>query len=82
MEYFDNIVRLFGWVEDKLKAQKKEIDRLKALLEAVLPECYVCPECGPVAKVDVDGCCVSCGRDCEIEFTRDALCEKGGGEDG
>jgi hypothetical protein len=24
---------------------------------------YICPECGPIAKVDEDGCCVSCGRE-------------------
>lgn len=25
---------------------------------------WACPECGPVQRTDEDGCCLSCGMDC------------------
>lgn len=31
------------------------------VLLAVLPRCWVCPDCGPFAAADEDGLCASCG---------------------
>ena len=30
------------------------------------PGSFTCPDCGPRVKADEDGCCASCGLDCEI----------------
>ena len=32
-----------------------------------MPECFVCPDCGPFVWVDEDGCCVTCGADTRLE---------------
>lgn len=45
------------------RLQRVAADRAGAVVEpkyAVSPQC---PECGPVKKVDEDGCCASCGAD-------------------
>jgi len=34
---------------------------------AATPEQFVCPTCGPGVAADEDGCCVTCGADCEIK---------------
>lgn len=39
-----------------------------AKLKPVLgPRHAVCSQCGPHVSADVDGCCKTCGADCEIE---------------
>jgi len=30
-------------------------------------EQWLCPECGPGARVDEDGCCATCGEDCDLD---------------
>lgn len=30
-------------------------------------ESWRCPECGPGAKIDEDGCCAQCGADCDLD---------------
>lgn len=39
-----------------------DIDKLKAQLDH-WHNCFICIECGR-GKVDEDGCCATCGRDC------------------
>jgi len=72
--------RLPGEQMDRLEQERDEARaaaassaaRVGALLR-VLPECFVCSECGPLVKADEDGCCTTCGRDCEVKPTADAL---------
>ena len=42
-----------------------------SLLLMVLPECFVCPDCGPIVKADEDGCCAYCGADTTTAPTKD-----------
>ncbi len=30
---------------------------------------WVCPDCGPHARIDEDGCCATCGADCQHSAT-------------
>ena len=50
-----------------------ELQRLRQLLATVLPEHFVCPDCGPFVAADDDGCCIHCGADCEPGDTRKDL---------
>lgn len=35
-------------------------------IQALLPETWFkCPECGSLVRADEDGCCATCGQDCE-----------------
>ena len=54
----------------KTKLDKDEFIRL--ILD-LLPECFICDECGPLIKVDEEGCCVTCGIDARIISTKDLL---------
>lgn len=38
---------------------------LEARLTQVAP--HICPECGPFARVDEEGCCAACGADTYFE---------------
>lgn len=50
---------------------QRQVQRAKtyaATVPAQRPgESWRCPECGPDAKIDEDGCCAQCGADCDIE---------------
>ena len=39
---------------------------LESIILRVLPEYFVCAECGPFVKVDEDGCCWYCGRGTKV----------------
>lgn len=41
-----------------------DVLRWNAALNRAAP--MVCPTCGPNAKIDEDGCCVTCGADCVV----------------
>jgi len=56
---------------------RREIERLRSLLCAVLPECASCPDCGPIVPTDEDGCCARCGADCELIPMTKALAKAG-----
>ena len=58
---------------DLLAELRTKHERLRSILCVVLPECAVCPACGPVVKTDEDGCCVHCGADCELSPTNEWL---------
>jgi hypothetical protein len=59
-----NIAR--RWLRDsaKLAAAEQREAELRAMLVARSP--FVCPTCGPYAKVDEDQCCAACGADCVL----------------
>ena len=62
--------------EDMLREFVTELHNLreaKRLFLKVFPDCFVCPNCGPFAKVDEDTCCATCGRDTEIMNSETAL---------
>ena len=46
---------------------------VKSLLIEVLPECFICPACGPFVKADEDGCCAMCGADTRPGSTKSLL---------
>lgn len=63
------------WVQafKDLEAQR---DRLLKMLLLVLPDCFICPDCGPLIRADEDGCCSTCGAECSISPTQEALAAK------
>lgn len=61
-ELFHTWMRCKGRREGYLAAKAEDADLLEKLL-ALVEECFVCPSCGPLVRVDGDGCCVTCGAD-------------------
>lgn len=55
------VIRLLT-AHDALAARVRE---LEARLAQAAP--HICPDCGPFARVDEDGCCVVCGADTYFE---------------
>ena len=55
-----------GKLRDCLAIAEAEVKRL----HGTLPRCLVC---GPAVRIDEDGCCASCGRDCVDALTGDML---------
>ena len=43
------------------------------VLPIVLPECFVCDDCGPFVRADEDGCCAMCGKDAKVRKTKGVL---------
>ena len=52
---------------------RARVAELEATLRRVLPEHFVCSNCGPMVKADEDGCCSQCGRDTTIGVTSDLM---------
>ena len=40
---------------------EQERDRLREVVRTLKP--WDCPDCGPMIRIDEDGCCATCGRD-------------------
>ena len=57
---------------DQLSTERAATEALMALIEKILPEVFVCVECGPFMKSDEDGCCGTCGSDGAIIVPFDA----------
>lgn len=59
------IARVAAWVAEA----ESERDRLRAenakLRYLAKRAHFICPECGPHVSTDEDGCCVTCGADCD-----------------
>lgn len=49
------------------------LESLETIFRRLLPEAAVCPECGPFASFDEDGCCAGCGADVALVPFDDAL---------
>jgi len=60
-------------LQSALETERATVAELRVVFLRVLPECFVCEECGPLVKADEDGCCATCGRDCKVRPTADAL---------
>ncbi len=58
---------------DQTATAEAQVVRLRETLLRVLPECFVCPTCGPLVKADEDGLCASCGADTTLQDTAQAL---------
>lgn len=52
--------------------ERASTEALVALFTRILPEVFVCVECGPFMKSDEDGCCADCGSDGAIIAPFDA----------
>jgi predicted amidophosphoribosyltransferase len=46
---------------ERARQAEEEVERLRKVLDRVAP--HICPQCGPHARVDPEGCCAVCGAD-------------------
>ena len=51
--------------------QRLTYEEIGRRLVGGLPECFVCPICGPFVRSDEDGCCSGCGHAVLIERSAD-----------
>ena len=76
VEYYDSLNSWTGFVEPVSEDKDSLLDVLQCMINDITrdeeplviePETsFTCPNCGPVVKVDEDGCCGTCGADCEV----------------
>lgn len=69
----DDYKARYEYQAEERRRVREERDALRKLILLVLPECAVCPECGPFVRIDEDGCCTMCGRATRTMETKEVL---------